>query len=150
MSLQGATQGFTKVLSGTAQYALRAVVQLARGYPGAPMRADDLATAVNVPRNYLSKILHQLVRAGVLSSSRGKHGGFTLSVPPHEIAMLDVVSPFDDVGAQRSCLFGRLECSDEDPCPAHDRWRATAEQLSTFFRETTIADVLSDGTGTAP
>ena len=150
MTLQEATRGYSKVLSGTAQYALRAVVRLARSYPGAPMRADDLAHAVSVPRNYLGKILHQLVRGGILSSSRGKHGGFTLSVPPDEISMLDVVSLFDDVGEQRGCLFGRPECSDEDPCPAHERWRATAEQLSTFFRETTIADVLGDSAGTTP
>jgi Rrf2 family protein len=132
------------MLSGTAQYALRAVVQLARGYPTPPLRADDLAEAVDVPRNYLGKILHQLVRGGILSSSRGKHGGFTLSVAPEEITMLDIVSLFDDVGEQRSCLFGRTECDDADPCPAHDRWRATAEQLSSFFRDTTIADVLRD------
>jgi Rrf2 family protein len=138
------------MLSGTAQYALRAVVQLARSHPGAPMRADDLAQAVDVPRNYLGKILHQLGRAGILLSARGKHGGFTLSVPPSEISLLDVVSLFDDIGEQRSCLFGRPECNDEDPCPAHHRWRATAEQLSTFFRETTIADVLGDGAGGEP
>lgn len=108
------------------------------------MRAEDLAAAVDVPRNYLGKVLHELVRGGILRSSRGKRGGFQLAVPPAELPLLRVVALFDRIqGERRRCLLGRPECSDRSPCPVHQRWKATAEQIAQFFKATTVADVLS-------
>jgi len=130
------------LLSGTAEYALRAVVFLAREGSDAPVRADDLAAAVEVPRNYLSKILHELTRARILRSTRGKNGGFQLARPPERLTLLEVAALFDRIEGRRRCLLGRPECSDVNPCPVHHRWRATSEQISRFFRETTIADVI--------
>jgi len=142
MSVRDPLSGGTRVLSGTAEYALRAAVHLAREGSRRPLRAEDLAEAVDVPRNYLGKILHELVRAGVLRSTRGKRGGFQLAVPPAELPLLRIVSPFDSIQPRRRCLLGRPECNDRSPCPVHHRWRATSEQIAAFFRETTLADVL--------
>ncbi len=130
------------MLSGTAEYALRAVVHLARQPPGATVRADDLAQAVDVPRNYLGKVLHELVRGGVLRSSRGKRGGFQLAIAPDALSLLEIVSLFDRLDGQRRCLLGRAECSDLAPCPMHHRWKATSDQIARFFKETTIGDVI--------
>lgn len=131
------------MLSGTAEYALRAVVHLAGRAEDEPMRAGDLAEAVSVPPNYMAKILLDLVKAGVLESTRGKYGGFQLAVPPARLPLLRVVSIFDEMGRQKRCLLGRPECSDRNPCPLHERWKATAEEIARFFRETTVADVLA-------
>jgi Rrf2 family protein len=130
------------MLSGTAEYALRAVVHIAHRRSDAPVRADELARAVDVPRNYLGKILHQLVRARILRSTRGKHGGFRLARAPADLTLLEVASLFDHIEGRRRCLLGRPECSDLDPCLAHGRWRETSEQVCRFFRETTLADVI--------
>jgi len=132
------------MLSGTAEYALRAVVYLARHQEDRPVRTGDLARELGVPKNYLSKVLNALVRGGVLRSSRGRLGGFQLAVPPAELPLIRVVSLFDAIGERRRCLLGRPECSDLHPCPMHQRWKATAERISSFFRETTVADVLGD------
>ncbi len=134
------------MLSGTAEYALRAVVCLARQHDSLPMRASDLAEQIGVPRNYLGKILHDLVRAGILDSSRGKNGGFELAVRPQDLTLLRVVSLFDNiaVGPDRRCLMGRPECDGADPCPVHYRWKDASEAISAFFEETTVGDVLSD------
>ena len=133
------------MLSGTAEYALRAVVCMARNAGDDKyVRANDLAEAVDVPRNYLSKILHELTRAGILRSIRGKNGGFQLAVPAEDLTLLKVVQLFDQMGDQSRCLLGRPECSDADPCPAHPRWKETSVQIATFFRDTTIADVIGN------
>lgn len=134
------------MLSGTAEYALRAVVHLARHGDDTPMRASELAEAVAVPRTYLAKVLHELVKARVLTSARGKSGGFRLAVEPAELPLGRIVGPFDDIDpAPRRCLLGRIECDDTNPCPVHHRWKAVALEISRFFRETTLADVLSTG-----
>jgi Rrf2 family protein len=103
-----------------------------------------LAEAIDVPRNYLSKILHELTRSGILKSTRGKNGGFKLAVPPEELPLLRIVQLFDQMGERSRCLLGRPECSDVDPCPVHHRWKETAVQIAAFFRETTVADVVGD------
>lgn len=130
------------MLSITAQYALRAVVYLAGCSDGTPVRAAELADAAEVPPNYMGKILNQLVRAGILRSARGKKGGFEVAVPAEKISLYEVISQFDDLGLEDKCLFGRLECSDENPCPAHEKWGKVANQILHFFNTTTIADVI--------
>jgi Rrf2 family protein len=137
------------MLSGTAEYALRAVVYIARRDAETPVQADELAEAVDVPRNYLGKVLHQLVRGRILRSTRGKHGGFRLARSPRDLTLLEIASLFDRIEGRRRCLLGRPECSDTNPCPVHHRWRETSEQISRFFRETTLADVIGDEAGTA-
>ena len=71
-------------ISGTTQYALRAVLFVAEHGSDEPVRVDAIAAALNVPRNYLSKTLHTLARAGVLRSGRGPRGGFQLVDRPDE------------------------------------------------------------------
>jgi Rrf2 family protein len=129
------------MLSQTSQYALRTVLHLARLPRGERGAAPELARAVGVPANYLSKALHQLARAGVVASTRGKGGGFVLARPAGRISLAEVVAPFQAVG-ERTCLLGRPSCSDARPCPAHAHWKRVAEQVADFFARTTVADLL--------
>lgn len=133
------------MLSGTAEYALRAVVCLARQPNHSPVRASDLAASVSVPRNYMGKILHDLVRVGILKSTRGKNGGFQLAVEPGDLSLLQIVTLFDQIGERRRCLLGRPECSESDPCPVHHRWKECADHVQRFFTDTTVGDVLDGG-----
>jgi Rrf2 family transcriptional regulator, iron-sulfur cluster assembly transcription factor len=130
-------------ISGTSQYAIRAVVYVAANGVDAPVRVGPIATALGVPQNYLSKTLHQLARVGVLRSVRGPRGGFQLAVPPERLTLARVVGQFDEVG-QRHCLLGRPQCGDRYPCAAHARWVAVSESLQAFFGDTTIADLMAD------
>jgi Rrf2 family protein len=118
------------------------VVYIAQHAVDGPVPAKELAEAVDVPQNYMGKILHELARAGILKSARGKRGGFVLGVPASKLTLLKVASRFDNLGRGRRCLLGRPECRDRNPCPAHHRWREIADQIATFFRETTVADLV--------
>jgi len=135
------------VLSQTAEYALRALLYMAEHGDTAPYRVTALAETLRIPQNYLSKTMHLLARQGVLTSSRGKHGGFRLARPAHQIALLDVIRPFDQMEARRQCLLGRPTCSDATPCAAHARWKDLADRTLTFFRDTTLADITTPVAG---
>jgi len=135
------------VLTQTAQYALRTVLRLAAG-DEERCTVEQLAEELDVPRNYLSKTLHLLARAGVVESTRGKHGGFRLRRAPQRITLREVVAPFEDVG-QRVCLLGRATCSDRHACPAHARWKAVSDSMAVFFSRTTVAELL-DASGGVP
>lgn len=128
------------MLSQTAEYALRAVLTIAME-PGGQLGAAQLAERLDVPRNYLSKTLHQLARSGVLESTRGKTGGFRLGRNPERITLLEVVQPFDDITGRRVCLLGKPVCSDHSACAAHLKWKAVSERNAEFFRDTTVADL---------
>jgi Rrf2 family protein len=129
------------VFSQTAEYALRAVVHLARQPGDRRVLATDLAAATGVPESYLRKVLRELVRGGVLRSLRGKHGGFQLAVPADRLTLLGVASRFDRLTGRRTCLLGQPQCRDAYPCPLHRRWNAIADELTRFVGQTSIADV---------
>jgi Rrf2 family protein len=129
------------MLNQTVEYALRAVIYVARD-PSVSFRAADVATAINAPRNYVAKILGQLVRAGILESVRGPTGGFRLSAPPTAVHLADVVAAFGRP-AERRCLLGHGVCGDNPSCGAHRQWAPIAKTLDGFFDRTTIADMLS-------
>jgi Rrf2 family protein len=133
------------VLSQTAEYALRAVLHIAEEGRDRPLRVEEVADVLRVPRNYLSKILHVLAREGILRSSRGPQGGFRLAVPAGELPLERVVAPFDRILERDRCLLGRPSCSDVRPCAAHDRWRDVAGSVRDFFRVTTIGELSLGG-----
>lgn len=133
------------MVSRTEEYALRAAVCLASRYGEGSVRARDMARTTGIPANYLSKILHQLAKAGVVTSERGRAGGFKLAAPPGAVVLASVVAPFEPQVQRTRCLLGLPECSNANPCGAHDKWRAIKEATLQFLEGTTLADVLEDG-----
>ncbi len=130
------------IFSATAEYALRAVIMIADHAGSDAVSGSEVAQALEAPPNYMSKIMHRLARAGILVSTRGKGGGFRLAHPASEISLIEVVSVFDTVNEGRTCLLGRPECTDSNPCPLHTRWKPMAEAFATLIRQTTLADLL--------
>jgi Rrf2 family protein len=130
------------VLSQTAEYALRAVLYLAEHQGERPIPVDAIAEDLSIPRNYLSKILHTLAKRDLLSSSRGRGGGFGLPVPASALPLLAVVEPFDELEGRQQCLLGRTRCSEASPCAAHHRWKEMVDRVTVFFRETTVKDLI--------
>jgi Rrf2 family protein len=133
------------VLSRTAGYALHATVAIAeRSIDGKQTRAAELAEELEIPANYLAKILQSLARAGILISVRGRSGGFRLARPPEAIRLMEVVSEFDALGRERQCLLGRGTCSDAGGCPAHREWQEVSAPAFRFFETRTVADLVAE------
>lgn len=128
------------ILNQSANYALRAVLFIAR-HDGA-QTADMMAEKLGVPRNYLGKILHLLVRANVLTSTRGPRGGFVLLEPAEATSLEAVIAPFHNNAEPPVCLLGNKLCDHRRPCAAHERWEQMAEPFQKFFEETTVADMI--------
>jgi Rrf2 family transcriptional regulator, iron-sulfur cluster assembly transcription factor len=132
------------MLNQSADYALRAVLYIARQEDGgAPRSADAVASALGVPRNYLGKVLNTLAHAAVLESVRGPRGGFRLARSARQITLESVIEPFQRLSDRRVCLLGDRPCDATDPCDVHQRWRQIADPVNAFFRNTTIAALLA-------
>lgn len=137
------------MISKTAEYGLRAVLHIAGSDTDQPVRANEIARELGVPANYLSKILHTLARAGVLTSGRGPRGGFRMAVPPEDLKLASIIATLDPGLLEESCLLGNPECSDHSSCAIHERWKQVKVPLMAFFQETTVAAALS-GAVSAP
>lgn len=136
------------MISQTAEYALRAVVCLA-SKPDLAFTTQQIAAATKVPAGYLSKVLQALGRAGVVQSQRGLHGGFTLSKTPAEITVLEVVNAVDPVKRITKCPLG-LEAHGANLCPLHRRLDLAIAQMEKAFRESVIAELITEPNESRP
>ena len=128
------------MLSLTGEYALRATVYLTQNANRCPIPGREVADETGIPAKYLSNILGDLVRYGVLDSSRGKRGGFRLRRSAQETKLYDVLRPFEPFDKVR-CPFGNDRCNDEKPCLAHTRWMRVVETERRFLCDTSVYDV---------
>jgi Rrf2 family transcriptional regulator, iron-sulfur cluster assembly transcription factor len=133
------------MFSTTCEYALRALVRLAVMPNGDAVLGRDLARHADIPANYLSKILLTLRNAGILTTARGTGGGYRLRKPAEAIRLIEVVELFDGARAKPACLLGGKDCSDENPCSAHEVWRAVRADYVAFLESTTLAAISQNG-----
>ncbi|MBS1851434.1 MAG: Rrf2 family transcriptional regulator [Acidobacteria bacterium] len=130
------------MLSVTSEYALRALAHLAQR-PDDAVLGRDLAHAVQIPANYLSKVLLTLRKAGLVDTARGSGGGYRLGKPASEIHLIDVVELFERVSrSEPSCFLSHNRpCSNDAPCPAHAYWRGIQAAYLGFLLSTPVSAI---------
>ena len=131
----------------TAEYALRAVVLLAREFQRA-YAAEQIAEATRVPRRYVHKVLQALVRAELVRSQSGPGGGYALVRPPAELSILDVVSAVEPIPRIRHCPLGLK--GHTHLCPLHRELDEACAAMERAFGRVTIAQLLDLSGGAAP
>ncbi|HUU82829.1 MAG TPA: Rrf2 family transcriptional regulator [Phycisphaerae bacterium] len=127
------------MLTTTSTYALIAMSTMVRNLNQLPMTARELAELGEIPTNYLSKIMRQLVRAGLVEGTRGIGGGFRFARPPSKIKLIEVVTLFEHVERPRVCPFGNHVCSDENPCAMHEVWGSVRSNFAHVLQDTDLA-----------
>jgi Rrf2 family transcriptional regulator, cysteine metabolism repressor len=105
------------LFSTKAEYGIRLMVELGRTADSAPVSLASVADAELLPLAYLEHLVAKLREAGLVSSTRGAHGGYQLARPPEEIDMLDVVQALEGPIAPMECFHeereGKVLCSHE-------------------------------------
>jgi Rrf2 family protein len=129
------------MLSRSAVYAVRALTHLARTSPDGWSLNREIASAVDLPAQFLTKILRTLAEHGLLESQRGKSGGFRLAHSPDRITLLEIVDPFDHSLRGDACVLGQGICSDDHACPLHAQWRKISLRFSRILDRTTLAEI---------
>ncbi|MEQ1564565.1 MAG: Rrf2 family transcriptional regulator [Myxococcota bacterium] len=132
-------------LPSVAQYALRAMTCVAAADAAAGalgfVPADVLAARTAVPPAFLSKVLRKLVRGGLLRSTKGHHGGFTLARAPATIRLLDVLEAVEVELTSNTCAFGWGRCDSHTPCPLHAAHLELRHSLLEWATHRTLADI---------
>jgi Rrf2 family protein len=97
-------------VSEAASLALHAMTVLATN-PGRAISTSEIAEGLGVSENHLSKVFQRLARAGLVRSTRGPKGGFSLDRAADDLTLLDVYEAIEGPLVPRSCLFGRPVCN---------------------------------------
>jgi len=124
-----------------ADYALRAMLFLARLGPDQHAATSIIANDRKIPPSFLAKIISQLSIAGLIHTSRGAHGGVSIARPPKEISMLEVVEAIDGPVSLNDCVINSKTCDFEGECPLHQVWCETQQELVIKLRTTSFDEV---------
>jgi Rrf2 family protein len=131
-------------ISAKADYAVRAAVELAAADGEKPVKAERIATAQDIPLNFLENILGELRHAGIVRSHRGAEGGFRLAKPASELTVADVIRA---VEGPLASVRGAPpeEASYAGAATALPRvWIAVRVNLRRVVESVTIADIAED------
>jgi Rrf2 family transcriptional regulator, cysteine metabolism repressor len=124
---------------------MRAMVSLARMYGRGPVPLSEVASDSAVPPAYLEQLLGPLRKAGLVSTTRGAHGGYELARAPEDVRVGEVYRVMEGPIAPMSCVS---EDSDEDLCPMIDGcatrlvWLKVRDSIAEALDSTTLADLL--------
>jgi Rrf2 family iron-sulfur cluster assembly transcriptional regulator len=129
------------IYSRSAEYAIRAFIQLALLPEGEFAMVKNISAEAGIPSFFLAKILQDLVRDGFLRSSKGPRGGFRLHRPANEIFLVQIVDAVDGAGRYDRCIGGSPECNDRVACGMHDSWKVLRSRIIEYLEGTSIADL---------
>ncbi len=129
------------MFSKSCKYAIRAVLHLAiYASKERKLGVDELASELDVPRHFLAKILQQLSRYNLISSLKGRNGGFYLTEEDKKSNLLSVIDCIDGPGIFSNCVLGLPDCSDANPCPYHKTVKKYKDQFHDLVATETIGE----------
>lgn len=111
-------------------------------HDGVPCTSQKISEITQVPAPYLSKLMQGLVRAQVVTSKRGLHGGFVLSQAASKLTILEVVDAVEPFQRIHECPLG-LSSHAGTLCPLHRRLDESMAIVEKSFRDTTVAELLA-------
>ena len=125
-----------------ADYAVRAVLHLARVGNTERSATSMIAKEQNIPPSFLAKIISQLSIAGLLHTSRGARGGVTLARDPGDITLLEVVEAIDGPIQLNECVGNDGACTFDENCPIKPVWCDAQDELVGRLKSTNFAQML--------
>jgi len=125
-----------------ADYAVRAVLHLARTGNKERSATSTIAKEQNIPPSFLAKIISQLSIAGLLHTSRGARGGVTLAREPGDITLLEVVEAIDGPIQLNECVGNSAACTFDENCPIKPVWCDAQDELVGRLKRTNFAQML--------
>jgi len=128
-------------LTRAADYAVRVMTHLAGLPPGTRASRADLAGSADCPNQFLSKVLQNLTRAGLVISHRGNTGGFELPSSRRSTTVLDIVEAMEGPLALNLCLTCNHACPRQAWCPAHDVWAEAQSAMADVLRRASITEL---------
>jgi Rrf2 family protein len=132
-------------LSRRSEYGIRALVDLVRHGDETPLALAALAERNVLPPKFLEQIMSTLKHGGIVRTTLGAHGGYTMAADPTTVSLGRVIRLLDGALAPLPCVslryYGRCSCPDEATCPLRDVMLDVRDSILGILDEETLADV---------
>ena len=133
-------------LSKSFGYALRGILYIAvMQDEDRKVQIDEIATKLSVPKHFLGKIMQQVVKAGLLKSTKGPYGGFSLAPETLATPVIRLVEITDGMEQFSMCVLKLKYCNGSDPCPLHYEMEEVKKNYLNVFTKNTFEDLLKSG-----
>lgn len=125
-------------------YALRGVLYVALvSEENRRVQVDEIANKLAVPKHFLAKIMNRVVKEGILDSTKGPYGGFSVNGETLPSPLIRLLRITDGMEQFDTCVLKLRKCNKTNPCPLHFLMEKNRDDLLKNFSRTTIADLLS-------
>lgn len=133
------------LLSKSCVYGLRAALYLASRKEGEYTSIKEMSKKLDISFHFLTKILQQLTAEKFMESYKGPNGGVRLSTKGRAATLYDLVVAIDGDELFTQCALGLPGCGSEKPCPLHNSWQSTRDDIKTMFQKTTLDNLGKQG-----
>ena len=135
------------MLSKKAKYAIHALVRLAKEYGKGPILIREISEKENIPQKFLENILLELRNTGILSSKKGKGGGYYLLKDPKDVNLAQIIRMFDGAIGMIPCVtyvyYERCEeCADENTCAVRAVFKELRDETVKLLKRATLAEII--------
>lgn len=131
-------------LTRAGEYAILCVYFMAKHEKGMVISLRRIAGAMDIPKQFLSKIAQQLSRAGIIELYQGPKGGCRLLVEPEKLSLLDVVEAIMGEILLNECMLDADTCKRKIECAMHLVWKKAENQLKQTLREATFDKLVKE------
>ena len=133
------------MISNSSKYAIKAVLFLAiHSNDENKIMVKDIAEPINVPKAYIAKLLQELAKQKLISSTRGPKGGFYLSEADKRRNVLDIANAIEGERKLNTCLLSLERCDLDNPCPIHHLASESRATLLNNLKIKTINELALD------
>jgi Rrf2 family protein len=129
-----------------AEYGVICALHLARRSAEGPITGREIAEAEQLPGDYVEQILLRLRRAGIIRSTRGAHGGYTLAKDAAAISIRDVIAASETTTFDLHCVshpVGEDRCSSSHNCSIRPVWMLLQQKIDDVLGGVHLSDLLS-------
>jgi len=132
-------------LSKSFGYALRGVLYVATMQgENRRIQVDEIASTLSVPKHFLGKIMQQVVKGGLLKSTKGPYGGFSITDKTLDSSLIKLIEITDGLDQFSFCVLKLKYCNASNPCPLHNEMDEIRTNLLNVFSKTTIGELVKD------
>ena len=132
-------------LSKSSQYAIRILAYMANNKDTKHLNATTLSKDLDIPYKFLTKLMTEVVKSGLVISSRGRDGGYSFQKLPSEIRVSEILSIFHDEIKEEQCVLGIGFCNGLCKCALHDQWVEPKRLMQKMFQESTLESIAGRG-----
>ena len=132
-------------LSKSSQYAIRILAYMSDHKDSKLLNATELSEVLCIPYKFLTKIMTEVVKSGLVTSVRGRDGGYSFGRSPSEIMVSEILDIFHDSIKDEQCVLGIGFCNGMCKCALHDPWMEPKHLMKKMFQESTLEEIAGRG-----